>query len=215
MKSRIWLAVLAVTLAALLGRAQETKPLYQNNFQNAEVGKVPGDFLVLDGAFAVEQDGTNKFLELPGAPLDNFGVLFGPTEKDDLAISARVYGTAKGRRAPVFAVGLNGVGGYRLQVSPAKKAVELYRGDTLKTSAAYDWKSGRWTHLTLQIQKEGSGIQVQGKVWSEGDSEPATWSIATRDKEDLPAGRASISGSPFSGTPIRYDDLRLERGGAK
>ena len=69
-------------MAAGLVRAEDSKPLYENNFESAEVGKVPDDFLVLDGGFAVKSDGTNKFLELPGAPLDSFGVLFGPTEKD-------------------------------------------------------------------------------------------------------------------------------------
>ena len=45
-------------------------------------------------------DGTNKYLELPGAPLDGYGVLFGPTVKTDVAVavSARMNGTRKGRR---------------------------------------------------------------------------------------------------------------------
>jgi hypothetical protein len=55
-------------------------------------------------------------------------VLFGPTETADVQVSARIHGTGKGRRYPTFGVGLSGVGGYRLQVSPAKKLVELYRG---------------------------------------------------------------------------------------
>ena len=109
--------------------AQSTPPLYENNFAGATPGTVPEDFLVLDGQFAVKEEGGNKFLELPGAPLDAFGVLFGPTEKDGIAVSARIFGTAKGRRFPAFAVSLNGVGGYKLQISPAKKLVELYKGD--------------------------------------------------------------------------------------
>src|SRR5438874_13641621 len=62
------------------GRAAEGKVIYENNFEKAEVGKVPEDFLVLDGAFTVKEEGGNKFLELPGAPLDTFGLLFGPTQ---------------------------------------------------------------------------------------------------------------------------------------
>src|SRR5512146_737883 len=100
--------------------------------------------MVLEGAFAVRQEAGNKFLELPGAPLDTFGLLFGPTEKDGMTASARVYATAKGRRTPTFALGVMGVSGYKLQVTPAKKLIELYRGDTLKTTQAFAWESGQW-----------------------------------------------------------------------
>src|SRR5207302_5856033 len=123
--------------------AQEEKPLYENDFEQSELDKVPDDFLVLDGQFAVKAEGGNKFLELPGAPLDTFGALFGPTEKEGTAVSARIFGTAKGRRYPTFGVGLNGQGtsAYRLQVSPAKKALELFKGDEVKASAPYEWQS--------------------------------------------------------------------------
>jgi len=109
--------------------AQQAKAIYENDFEKSALDKVPDDFLVLDGQFAVKEEGGNKFLELPGAPLDTFGVLFGPTEKEDTAVSARIFGTGKGRRYPTFAVGLNGQGtsAYRLQVSPAKKALELLK----------------------------------------------------------------------------------------
>lgn len=81
-----------------LTMAEEAKPLYENNFEQAAVGSVPADFLVLDGGFAVKEEGGNKFLELPGAPLDSFGALFGPTQKSNVAVSARINGTNKGRR---------------------------------------------------------------------------------------------------------------------
>src|SRR5437879_5945681 len=99
------------------GRAAEANVLYENNFEKAEPGKLPDELLVLDGAFVVKAEGGNQFLELPGAPLDTFGLLFGPTESTNVAVSARIYGTGKGRRFPTFGLGLNGVGGYKLQVS--------------------------------------------------------------------------------------------------
>jgi hypothetical protein len=37
--------------------AEDSKLLYENNFEKAEVGKVPDDFLVLDGDFTVKQEG--------------------------------------------------------------------------------------------------------------------------------------------------------------
>ena len=51
-------------------------PLYHANIDNTEVGEVPDDFLVLDGDFSVKKENGNKFIELPGSPLDSFGIMF-------------------------------------------------------------------------------------------------------------------------------------------
>ena len=186
----------------------QTKSLYENNFEQAEVGKVPADFLVLDGAFAVKEEAGNKFLELPGAPLDSFGVQFGPAETSDIVVSARINGTAKGRRYPVFGVGLNGVAGYKLQVSPAKKLLELYKDTEPKVSVPYEWRSGQWTNLRLQIRKLKDGEwKIEGKAWPRGASEPGNWMVEFDEKETPISGRASVFGSPFSGTPIQFDDF--------
>jgi len=190
--------------------AQGTRILYQNDFQKADIGKVPDDFLVLDGQFAVKEEEGNKFLELPGAPLDTFGVLFGPTEKDGTTVSARAFGTNKGRRYPTFAVGLNGQGSaaYRLQISPAKKAVELYRGDEVKVSLPFEWRSGTWTTLRLRVRKVTDGDwSVEGKVWVNEGKEPDAWMVTFEEKEQPVAGRASIWASPYATTPVRFDDL--------
>ncbi len=175
------------------------------------MGKTPDDFLILDGNFAVQQDAGNKFLELPGAPLDTYGALFGPTVKTNVAVSARVFGTGKGRRFPTFAVGLNGQSGYKLQVSPAKKMLELYHGEDLITSVAYEWKSGQWTMLSLQVVKTGDAWKVEGKAWTQGETEPAAAVISASEKTEPNAGRASIWGSPFATTPIWYDDLVVKK----
>jgi hypothetical protein len=189
-------------------------PAYENNFEKAEAGKVPEDMLVLDGAFGVKEEGGNKFLELPGAPLETFGVLFGPTEAAGLSVTARVHGTGKGRRFPTFGVGLNGVGGYRLQVSPGKKLLELYRGDDVIATAPFTWASDSWTMLRLQSRKVKDGeFKIEGKAWKQGDAEPKDWLIAHTDMMETPAGRASLWGNPYAGTAIRYDDLKVDRAG--
>src|SRR5216110_3065495 len=158
MKKSVALRLAAVCLA-VAALAQTAQPIYQNNFEKAELDKVPEEFLVLDGQFAVKEEGGNRFLELPGAPLDTFGILFGPTATDGHAVSARVFGTGKGRRYPTFAVGLNGQGtsAYRLQVSPAKKSVELFKGDAVRASVPYEWQSGAWTRLCLQVRRVKDG----------------------------------------------------------
>src|SRR5688500_14035068 len=90
------LVCVAVAMAGLLTTgnviAADTASLYSNGFDKAELEKVPEDMLVLDGGFAVKEEAGNKFLELPGAPLGTFGVLFGPTEPTGIAVTARVQG---------------------------------------------------------------------------------------------------------------------------
>src|SRR2546426_12308473 len=54
---------------------------YVNDFAAAEVGKPRADFAGAGGgAFAVVERDGNKVLDLPGEPLDIFGMLFGPQQ---------------------------------------------------------------------------------------------------------------------------------------
>ena len=210
MVTKTCVELILLTGLAIGAFAQQAKLLYENDFEKAALDKVPDDFLVLDGQFAVKEEGGNKFLELPGAPLDTFGVLFGPTEKEGTAVSARIFGTGKGRRYPTFAVGLNGQGtsAYRLQVSPAKKALELFKGDEVKATVPYEWQSGAWARLRLQVHKVKDGQwKVEGKVWT--DKEPSAWLVSFDETERPVAGRASIWASPYATTPIRFDDLKV------
>lgn len=208
---------LAMALVTTAVQAQEAnantsagKILYENNFEKAELEKVPSEFLVLDGGFAIRRDGTNKLFELPGAPLETFGVLFGPTLETNVAVAAKIRGTPKGRRFPTFAVGLNGVGGYKLQVSPAKKALELSKGDEVVTSVPFEEKIGSWMMVQLRNRNVSeSEWKIEGKVWLENSVEPNEPMIVFTEKSKPVAGRASIWGSPYSGTPIQFDDLKV------
>jgi hypothetical protein len=182
--------------------------LYQNDFEKAELNQVPNDFLVLDGDFAVKASDGNKFLELPGAPLDTFGVLFGSSTNAGVGVSARIYGTSKGRRSPSFGVGLDGVGGYKLKISPGKNSLEIYKGDVSAASVPFNWKSGTWTMFRLRVRRIGGDAwKVEGKAWAQTEPEPKEWMISLDEKTPPHDGRASIWGSPYSGTPLRFDDL--------
>ncbi|MGZ4971774.1 MAG: hypothetical protein ACXWBP_10705 [Limisphaerales bacterium] len=205
-----WSLVLLWSLALGSWSFASPPPLYTNNFESAELDKVPDDMLVLDGAFAVKQDGSNKFLELPGAPLDTFGVLFGPATNANVSVTARIFGTGKGRRYPTFGVGVNGAGGYKLKVAPSKDKLELYKGDDVLTTAPFKWKSGTWTMFRLQVRPAGAGQWVvEGRAWDSSDKEPEKWDISYNENKEPSPGRASVAGSPYSGTPIRFDDLSV------
>jgi hypothetical protein len=49
--------------------------------------------------------------------------------------------------------------------------------------------------------------KVDGRAWLDGETEPATPTITFTDTEAPTPGKASTGGSPFSNTPIRFDDL--------
>ncbi len=209
MRMKYWLIGLVLAGAVSAANAQV---LYTNGFDKAELDNVPDDFLVLDGGFAVKEEDGNKFLQLPGAPLETFGVLFGPTEASGLSVSARIRGTGRGRRFPTFMVGLNGVGGYKLKVAPAKNLVELMKGEDMVASAPLQWVSGTWMMLRLQCRKVADDdFKVEGKVWKNGDPEPEDWQITHSEVKESPPGRPSVWGMPFSGTPIQFDDLLVTK----
>ena len=200
---RLILLLLLVTAANL-----RAEVLYQNDLQKAEVGSVPDEFMVIEGQFTVKEQQGNKFLELPGAPLDSFSFLFGPRESENIAVQARIFATSKGRRFTVFDVGLGGVGGYKLRVTPAKKQLELYRGDALKTSVPLQWTGGKWTFLKLQIAKtEEAKWTITGKLWQEGSEEPKEPTLTFLETQAPSRERASAGAMPYSGDPVLFDDL--------
>jgi len=205
MRGVLLLGWLAATTTA--GRCQTV--LYENTLEKSQPGPLPEEFMVMDGQFVIKSEGGNKVIQLPGAPLETFGVLFGPTAKENISASARFRGTAKGRRFPVFGLGLNGQSGCKVQVAPAKKVIELIRGDVVKASAPFAWESGKWTSLSLTVRKTGETWRIEANAWTEGSAPPAQPMITFEEKDPLFAGRAILWGLPFAGTPILFDDLKL------
>jgi len=203
-------SALLIGLAALTTYAAE--PLYQTNFEKTKIGEVPDDFLVLDGDFAVKQSNGNKYLELPGAPLGAFGFMFGPSARHGNEISARMFGTKKGRRYPVFGIALNGVNGYRLQVAPAKRAIELLKGSAVVAKVPFRWGGGEWVRLALRVEQTGAAEwTVSGRVWADDKKAPTKPTITHKEAKEPRNGKPSIWGSPYSGTPIRYDDIVVKK----
>lgn len=200
----------ALLALALPDFANAAEPVYANDFESAEVGKAPKDFLIISGAFLVQQEGGKKFLELPGSPLDTFGALFGPAQTEGMSVTAKFFATKSGRKFPAFGLSLNGAGGYRLQVSAAKKQIEIFKSDESRIGVPFEWTDATWLSLRIQARKTAAGGWViEGRAWPAGGAEPEKWNITLEEKDAPAAGRAGIWGSPFSGTPIRFDDLAI------
>jgi len=196
----------AMVGGSLLG----AEPLYQQDFSKTDPGSMPDEVLVLDGQFGVKEESGNRFAELPGAPLEAFGFLFGPSQPNGVEVAGRIQATKTGRRFPTFGIGLNGASGYRIQVAPAKGLVEILRGDTVVASAPFVWASGEWTELRLRVRPAGEKeFRVEGLAWTAGSPAPSEPVVVFAETKLQPAGRASAWGMPFSGTPIRFDDLKV------
>ena len=192
---------------------QVAAPLYQNDLQKFEAGKLPDEFLVLGGEFSLVKDGDNVLIELPSDPIDAFGLLFGPTVKNEgVVASARIFGTKKGRRMPSFGVGIFGISGYKVRLSPAAGKLEILKDEIVKAAVPFEWKSETWTHLKVQARPLDKGQwKVEARAWADGEKEADTWQVQWTDSEAPPSGRASLIGAPYSGLPIRFDDLMADK----
>lgn len=203
--------VLLLCCVVALAAAAPTSPqAYSNDFEKAEIGKVPDDIMVLDGTFAVRQIEGNKCLELAADPIGAFGALFGPDGVTAMDVKARIWAAGAGKRLPEFGIGADDAGGYKLFVVPAVHVVQLRKGDDVIATAPLEWKSGQWTWLRLRAKPgENKTWMIEGKAWGAGQKEPDGWTISGKDTEAPSPGKASIWGNDYSEQPIRFDDLSV------
>lgn len=200
----LFLACLAFTQDA--GKASQKQ--YMEDFEQVEVGQTPEEMMVLAGEFAVAEDGGNKFLQLPGSPLESYGLLLGPDPA--ASIHARIRATKTGKRTPEFGVGLGGAAGYKLWLMPAVNELQIIKGEQRVARAPYPWTSGTWTLMRMRLRTLPDGkTRIEGKAWAQDQQEPRDWTIVFDDPDDRSKGRASIWGTPYSDTPIAFDDLRI------
>ena len=200
------------TVIALTGTAQTLgdEVLLKSDFELVNVDSVPEELMVLAGEFSVKEIDGNRALELPGDPLEDFGALFGPTESESIAVRARVHSESSKRLAPRFGIGLGGVSGYKLLVAPSQNRLQLLKDQEAVASAPFEWKSGTWTALHLQIRKvsESKWI-IEGRAWVDGTPEPKDWPISHEVSEARACGQGLDLGSPLFG---KVNSLRRSKG---
>jgi hypothetical protein len=187
-----------------------TPAQFGQNFESLPEGKPPQDFLVLAGNFTIKSIDNSKVLQVDPDPLDSFGLLFGPAEFETGVVGARVRATNTGKRFPEFGIGALGASGYKLWLMPATSQLQFKAGDQTLSQVPYEWKSGAWTRLKLQLAKASDGkLKLQGKAWPDGKDEPKDWTITLQAAQPPKPGKASIWATPYSGTPVQFDDLQV------
>ena len=90
--------------------------------------------------------------------------------------------------------------------------IELLKGNNVIAETAFRWLGASWLQLSLCITKtKESEWAITGKVWEDGKKEPTKPTISHKETKEPRKGRPSIWGSPYSGTPIRYDDISINK----
>ena len=208
-----FISLLAAALCLPALADDEKSAEFKQDFEKVEVGKVPDKVMEIEGTFEVVEEEGKKFLRVGVEPLAENGIVMGPSMKGGGTIEAKIRAFKKRRSYPRFAIGLHGISGYRLRVVPSSKQVELLKNEEVVAKKAFEWKADTWTHLKLEIKKDGESWAIRGWVWpvADGDEgkQPKEASIIHTDKEVPGQGKGSLWGSPYSGRPIDFDDVKV------
>jgi hypothetical protein len=186
---------------------------FRENFSEVGIGEEPDSLFILDGAYIVQQgEGDEKCLKLPGAPMGDFGLLFGPREKEkNLELSFCFFASKKGRRMPSVAASIGGIRGYRLRLNPAARNVVLSLDETVLRELPFSWDGDQWWQVRFQalVADSNQSTRLQFKLWPKQQKEPVEWVLSEIYDVDYVGGKCALWGFPYSSMPIFFDDLLI------
>ncbi|MCA1963800.1 MAG: hypothetical protein LDL31_07640 [Prosthecobacter sp.] len=207
--ARLSTAVLAATLG-LSPAAADTKTFTFTADEWAE-GEPPQEVFIVEGKIQVAAKDGNKALVIdPGSELTDACAQVGTSAAGESSIQARVFASKRARSVPKFGVSVHGMSGYRLLVNAAKKQLELVKSDQVAASVPFTWTSDAWLNLKLEVKRgEGDAWLITGKAWPADTTEPAAPTLKAEDKGLKGQGKAGLWGTPYSQTPIYFDDIQV------
>ena len=206
----LFLAYSSAARGTDLDSALDWRVVYQNDFHGLDMSVEPQGIFVLSGEFHTVRIEGNEVLRLPGDPLGEYGILFGPRSARRVSVKLRTLARPAGRRMPTFGVGLFGRSGTRLYLKPAARSIQIIRNGIILATVPFHWKPGSWTWCSMRATQNSRGEwKLEGRVWYDGEAEPADPAISVPASRPPRAGRASLWGIPYSGTPIDFDDLEV------
>jgi|APTNR8051073442_1049403.scaffolds.fasta_scaffold15681_3 hypothetical protein len=210
MMKRNWILILAA-LAPITGLHAEPQN-FAFDCEAWKEGEPPKeDVYVVEGKFAVATVSGSKVLQIDPAELVDATAQLAVSGAGPSMVQAKVFASKAGRSYPRFGVGVHGMSGHRLMMNPARKVVELLKGDEVIASAPVTWTSEAWVHLKLEASKgDGDTWKIAGKVWAADATEPTEPTVQADDAKLKGQGKASLWGAPYSGTPILFDDLNVQ-----
>ena len=185
---------------------------YHEDFSSSGTGEEPESLFILDGDYSVQEESKGqKYLQLPGTPMGDFGLLFGPRIKDrGLALRFSFFATKKGRRMPSIAAGIGGVRSLRLRLNPAARSLVISHDETILKQIPFVWKDGIWWDVCFQAIPTSKNLtRVKCKLWPKKEEEPKAWLLEEELKQVYEGGKCALWGVPYASTPILFDDLYI------
>lgn len=174
-------------------------------------GNSPQEIFVIDGTIQIKVRQGRKVIEISGdKPEVDAGAVLGPAANGAAKIAARVFASKAGRSFPRFGIGVHGQTGFRLFVVPARMQMQLMKGDEVITAVPFAWKNETAVQLRLAFTPVSAGQWiVTGKVWTDGTPEPAAAQITHGITSPPPRGQSSIWATPYAGTPVDFDQIKV------
>ena len=208
MMIKCMLGLLAATV--LPAYAQELKKV-DITAESWALGEPPAEVFVVDGKVEVaEKDGNKALVIHPGTELVDSCAQLATSASGSATIQTRTFASKRGRSVPRFGISAHGLSGYRLYITPAKRQLELLKGDETVASVPFTWTSESWTLLKLEVKKNGDDWSITGSAWPATEAQPADPMLKHEDKGLKGQGKCAVWATPYSGTPIFFDDIAIE-----
>lgn len=172
-------------------------------------GDPPKEVFVVDGTIKVATKDGNKAIMVSPDNLVDASAQFAVSAAGDSVVKARVFASKKGRSNPRFGVAVHGMSGYRLLVDAPKKQLQLVKSDEVVASVPFTWTSDAWLWMKLEVRKNADAWTITGKTWGADAIEPEEAQLTHQDKGLKGQGKASVWATPYSGTPIYFDDIEV------
>ena len=122
-------------------------------------------------------------------------------------VQADVMTAVPGRRRPDIGV-INS--GYTLDLRGNQQRVQLRSWDAeLRVDQEVDfaWEPDVWYTMKLRVDVEGDRGVIRGKVWPQGQAEPADWTVSAEDPYPLRTGSPGLIG--YSPADIFFDNVSV------
>ena len=82
--------------------------------------------------------------------------------------------------------------------------------DEMTVRVPFTWKPDTWYHMKLRVENLQNGsVQVRGKVWPDGETEPAAWTIEKTDTIGHRHGAPGIYADGIS--DVYFDNVKVSR----
>jgi len=210
MSSFVNLTAVALFLFSASQVFAETKK-FAYDFEDWPEGGLKEDAFVVDGKFSAANKDGGKAMMAEVGELIEACVLLGDSAKGSASIQTKVFATKKGRSMPRYSIGVHGQSGYRLVVAPAQKQLQLTKNEEVIKTAPLQWPDATWFVIKLDVKQTGEKQwTVEASAWPADAKAPSEPQIKHDDPTLRGQGKCSIWATPYSGTPIFFDDVKIE-----